>query len=85
MPRNRIFQIQSGCAIDGYAAENWLIENPFTPEVEGSIHYRFYIMNLENISSGEPLSLPTLLPYILVGTAIVGIVTLVIIRFKKRA
>jgi len=85
MPRNRIFQVQSGYAINGYAAEDWLIENPFTPEVEDSIHYRFYIMNLENISPGEPLSLPTLLPYILVGTAIVGIVTLVIIRFKKRA
>ncbi|MGY5879891.1 MAG: hypothetical protein RTV31_06550 [Candidatus Thorarchaeota archaeon] len=84
MPRNRIFQVQSGYEIDGYAVEDWLTTNRYTAEVDDAIHYRFYIMNLEDIVQVEPMSLLELVPYILVGTAVAGVVTLVVIRSKKQ-
>ena len=46
-PRNRIFQNISGYAIDGDTAEQWLVDNPATPNLENRLHYRFYIFNLE--------------------------------------
>ncbi|MFW9810181.1 MAG: hypothetical protein ACFFE6_12460 [Candidatus Thorarchaeota archaeon] len=49
-PRNRIFQNQSGYAIDGQVIEDWLVQNPYTPEIQDKVHYRFYVMNLENIT-----------------------------------
>ena len=49
-PRNRIFQNISGYAIDGDSAEQWLVDNPATPDEEDSLQYRFYIFNLENIT-----------------------------------
>jgi hypothetical protein len=49
-PRNRVFQNISGYAIDGDTAEQWLVDNPATPDVENSLQYRFYIFNLENIT-----------------------------------
>ena len=84
MPRNRIFQEQSGYAIDGYIVEDWFTENPYTSEIEDSIHYRFYIMNLENISLVTSFSLFDFAPYILVGTAAAGVVTIVVVRSKKQ-
>jgi hypothetical protein len=49
-PRNRFFQNRSGYAIEGLIAEQWLKDNPFTPEDENKLHYRFYIFNLENLA-----------------------------------
>ncbi len=84
LPRNRMFQTQSGYAIDGYVVEDWLTENPYTTQVEDAIHYRFYIMNLEDISLVPQFGLLELVPYILVGTTVAGVVTLVVIRSKKQ-
>ena len=82
-PRNTIFQTQSGYAIDGYNVEDWLTEHPFTIEVNNAIHYRFYIMNLEDILSPQQSGLTQLLPYILVGSVIVFVVVVAIIWSKK--
>jgi hypothetical protein len=52
-PRNEIFQNISGYAIDGDSAEQWLVDNPATPDEENSLQYRFYIFNLENITIAQ--------------------------------
>jgi hypothetical protein len=49
-PRNRVFQTQSGYAIDGGTVEQWLADNPFTSDSPNKIHYRFYMLNLENLT-----------------------------------
>ena len=82
-PRNQMFQIQSGYAIDGFTVEDWLTENPFTSEIEDSIHYRFYVMNLENLSLVEASSSPDLIPFIVVGAVVIGVVALVVVWYKK--
>jgi hypothetical protein len=48
-PRNRVFQNQSGYSIEGNAVEEWLSKYPYTMEDPDKMHYRFYMMNLENI------------------------------------
>ncbi len=83
MPRNRIFLNHSGYAVDGFTIEDWLTENPFTPEIAGTLHYRFYIMNLENISLVEPSTYAGLIPYLIIGVGIIGIAAIVIIQYKR--
>jgi hypothetical protein len=83
-PRNRVFQTQSGYAIDGYSVEQWLADNPYTSEIPSKIHYRFYMMNLESLTpifQGD--SNPTLvLVAIGGGSALVLIAAAVV--WKKR-
>jgi len=83
MPRNRIFLNHSGYAIDGFSVEEWLTENPFTPDVEDGLHYRFYIMNLENISIVESSVYVGLVPYFIIGAGIIGIAVIVILHYKR--
>jgi hypothetical protein len=78
-----MFQVQTGFAIDGFTVEDWLAGNPFTVEDEDAIHYRFYIMNLEDLVQVTSMNLMELIPYALVGTAVAGIAVLVIIRYKR--
>ena len=42
-PLNRVFQNQSGYAIDGYLVEDWLTENSFTTDNQEKIHYLIFI------------------------------------------
>lgn len=63
--------------------EDWLTENPFTQESEDEIHYRFYVVNLENISIGEATEPIDLIPYVLMGVSAVAITTIVIVLYRK--
>jgi hypothetical protein len=49
-PRNEIFQTIEGYSIDAYQVEDWLTNNPATPDLNDTLHYRFYIFNLEGIT-----------------------------------
>jgi hypothetical protein len=74
-PRNRVFQTQSGYAIDGNTVEQWLASNPFTSDIPNKVHYRFYMLNLANLTPVVQDDIP-LEPVVL---TIVGGVTVVII------
>jgi hypothetical protein len=50
-PRNRLFQLQHGYAIDGHAVEEWLAAHPYSENVTDKLHYRFYIMDLQNLTN----------------------------------
>ena len=80
-PRNRIFQNISGYAIDGDTAEQWLVDNPATPNQENSLHYRFYIFNLENITIPEK---NLMVPLIIGGSLSAIFVIVVVILFRRR-
>jgi hypothetical protein len=83
-PFNTVFQNQSGYAIEGSIVEEWLTENPPTPEMSDKIHYRFYMMNLENITLVSPDNQTSLMPVLIVGAGAVIIVALVVV-WKKRS
>ncbi|MGY5878760.1 MAG: hypothetical protein RTV31_00860 [Candidatus Thorarchaeota archaeon] len=81
-PRNRIFQNISGYGIDGDSAEQWLVDNPATLDEVNSLHYRFYIFNLENITFTENNLIG---PLIMIGgvSATVMIVAVVVFRWRN--
>jgi hypothetical protein len=81
-PRNKIFQNISGYAIDGDSAEQWLVDNPATPNEENSLQYRFYIFNLENITIPQNSQID---PLVLVGgTFATGMIVIAVIFWKRR-
>jgi hypothetical protein len=45
----RIFNERAGRTIDGYAVEDWLIQNPFVPAPE--LGYNFYLLNLSEFDT----------------------------------
>ncbi|MFX1252419.1 MAG: hypothetical protein ACFFCZ_12515 [Promethearchaeota archaeon] len=49
-PLNEIFQTIEGYSIDAYEVEEWLTNNPATPDLNDTLHYRFYIFNLEGLT-----------------------------------
>ena len=69
-PVNRVFQNQSGYAIDGYIVEDWLTENPFTDSNQDKVHYRFYIMNLENLTDFTPDNSGIIVVFLIAGAGI---------------
>jgi hypothetical protein len=83
-PRNRVFQTQSGYAIDGYSVEQWLTDNPYTTDESNKVHYRFYMMNLENLTQ-IILDGPTFGPItVTIGGAIVVVIIAAIVWSKRR-
>jgi hypothetical protein len=84
-PRNRVFQTQSGYAINGYTIEQWLSDNPYTSETPDKVHYRFYMMNLENLTPIGPddSNLGPILITIVGGTAVAMIAAAVV--WRRRA
>ncbi|MHA2496309.1 MAG: hypothetical protein ACXAEI_12540 [Candidatus Hodarchaeales archaeon] len=50
-PRNRLFQLQHGYAIDGHAVEEWLSAHPYSDDVTDKLHYRFYLIDLQNLTN----------------------------------
>ncbi|MFW9847295.1 MAG: hypothetical protein ACFFD6_11130, partial [Candidatus Thorarchaeota archaeon] len=85
-PRNRVFQTQSGYAIDGYTAEQWLADNPFTAEVPDRVHYRFYMMNLENLTPASQGGLgitPVIVVMVGGSIAVVAVVSVVWVRKRR--
>jgi hypothetical protein len=81
-PRNRIFQNISGYAIDGDSAEQWLVDNPATPDEENNLQYRFYIFNLENITYNEQGLIE---PLVVAGGVIVTVMIAGVVVFWKRS
>jgi hypothetical protein len=83
-PRNKVFQSQSGYAIDGYVVEEWLTSTPYTLDVPESVQYRFYILNLENVTPLAQDPLDIMLILIALGCGGVTIIALIaIIRRQK--
>ncbi|UCE10800.1 MAG: hypothetical protein JSW61_02385 [Candidatus Thorarchaeota archaeon] len=80
-PRNRIFQNISGYEIDGDKAEQWLVDNPATPDKENSLQYRFYIFNLENITANEDHLMESL---IIAGGVSATVTIVAVIVFRRR-
>ena len=80
-PRNRIFQNISGYAIDGDSAEQWLVDNPATPDEESSLQYRFYIFNLENITIPQDGQIE---PLIIAGSVFATAMVVVLVVFWRR-
>ena len=83
-PRNRIFQNISGYAIDGNVVEQWLVDNPYTSQDENTIHYRFYIFNLENLTIYEDDILPTLIVVVGVGSGATILIAAVFYVKRRR-
>ncbi|MHA2208941.1 MAG: hypothetical protein ACXABV_07210 [Candidatus Thorarchaeota archaeon] len=84
-PRNTVFQTQSGYAIDGYTVERWLEDNPFTSDIPDKVHYRFYMMNLEDlapITQGDSGLDPVIV--VIVGGTITMIIAVTIAWNKRR-
>lgn len=81
LPRNRVFQNQSGYAIDGYVIEEWLIDNPFTTDIPDKIHYRFYMMNLENLTQLGGDNTGIIVGALLVGA---GVVIIAVVLIQRR-
>jgi hypothetical protein len=50
-PRNQIFTNISGYSIDGYNVEQWLVNHPATESTENSIHYRYYLFDMSDLST----------------------------------
>jgi hypothetical protein len=82
-PRNRIFQNQSGYEIDGNVLEDWLTNNPYTIERPDEIHYRFYMMNLANLTPQVADNSIVVVTFLVAGVGIV-IVVLIVIQKKVR-
>ena len=85
MPRNRVFQNQSGYAIDGFTVESWLTRNPYTPEKDGTLHYRLYVMNLENLSVIPPSYELYLVSLAIVGGGIILAAVVLFTRARSKA
>jgi hypothetical protein len=82
-PLNTIFQNISGYAIDGDTAEQWLVDNPATQNQENSLHYRFYIFNLANITI--PNNNNNLMVLLIIGGGLsASVVVVMVILFKRR-
>ncbi len=47
----RVFDERAGRSIDGYAVEDWLVENPFVPPP--SFGYNFYLLNLSEFDAPD--------------------------------
>ncbi|MFX0094923.1 MAG: hypothetical protein ACFFBD_24525 [Candidatus Hodarchaeota archaeon] len=60
-PRNKIFTTINGSSLNAYQAEEWLTNNPATPDLNDTLHYRFYIFNLTGIAD-ETLSTTSNVP-----------------------
>ncbi len=84
-PRSNIFQTQTGYAINGSVADQWLVDNPFTEDMEDKVHYRFYIMNLETLTlpSGGP-GIPAEMMIVLGGGLLISVGAVAIILIRKR-
>jgi hypothetical protein len=48
-PRDNIFQVQAGYVLEGGLADQWLVDNPYSADIENRIHYRFYIFNMADM------------------------------------
>jgi hypothetical protein len=83
MPLNRVFQNQSGYAIDGFIVEDWLTDNPPTVEMTNKIHYRFYMMNLQNITLVSPANSTGLVITLAAGAGLVIIIALFVVQKRK--
>ncbi|MFX1272519.1 MAG: hypothetical protein ACFFAX_12610 [Promethearchaeota archaeon] len=85
-PRNRVFQTQSGYAINGCIIEQWLADNPFTSEDPDKIHYRFYMLNLANLTPvvQDDISLEPIVLTIAGGVTVVIIAGAIVWRRKYR-
>ncbi|NHJ12925.1 MAG: hypothetical protein EAX95_04575 [Candidatus Thorarchaeota archaeon] len=83
-PRDNIFQVQAGYALEGSLADQWLVDNPYTAGVESKIHYRFYIFNMADMEippSGyeDPIA-------VLVGGGLcvaLGVIAIVALRRRR--
>ena len=80
-PRNRIFQNQTGYEIDGFVVEDWLSNNPYTVDIEDEIHYRFYMMNLVNLTPLVPDNTAIVVTVLAIS---IGIVIVTLVVFQKR-
>jgi len=84
-PRNRVFQNQSGYAIDGSVVERWLEGNPFTPNNPDRLHYRFYILNLENVTPISQNITGTVLIVLAVGSATFIVVAGIVVMRRRKS
>ena len=66
-------------AASGYSlcdsAEQWLVDNPATPDEENSFHYRFCIFNLENLTVTQNGPIGTL---IMTGGVVAAVVVVAV-------
>ncbi len=83
LPLNRVFQNQSGYEILGYDVEDWLTDNPYTADIPDKIHYRFYMMNLEDITLVSPDNAAVVVTVVVAGAGVTMIVALVVIKKRK--
>ncbi|MGD9382330.1 MAG: hypothetical protein PVI03_07790 [Candidatus Thorarchaeota archaeon] len=86
-PRNRVFQTQSGYVLDGYTVERWLEDNPYTSDVTDKVHYRFYMMNLENLTPivQEDFILDPMIIVVVGGTPVVIIAAVIVWKRRTRS
>ncbi|MHA1948872.1 MAG: hypothetical protein ACW987_03300 [Candidatus Thorarchaeota archaeon] len=47
----RVFESRNGMSIDGYAVEDWLMENPYIPSP--GLGYNFYLLNFSEFDSPD--------------------------------
>ncbi len=83
-PRDDIFQVQTGYSMNGSIADKWLVENPFTDDVDDKIHYRFYIFNLESVVLLESQWPPGEVMILLGGGIVVSVVAIAVVGIRRR-
>jgi hypothetical protein len=82
-PLNRMFQTQTGYEIDGRTVEQWLTDYPLTQDSPNKVHYRFYIMNLQNLIPVEG-GMNILIPLALGGTGVAVMAGAYLVVRKRR-